>query len=366
MKTASIKIASVTFLFLSLCFTTSRAHSGGAFEASFKTITGKGKLGTFKAQKLKGKFDGMGMIKLKDNGTYIGDLHNNEIEGMGIRIAADNESLTNVPGCAVFVGNFKDNKKSGHGICYSKDGDIIYSGEFENDSPKGEYPSAVVDSLQYFSAAELGGFSYIGEFSGLSPNGMGIILFTNGDFIISHFKDGIRNGIGLYMSENGEWETQNCKASGEIVTISSSEYYRQVDSERKANFNASLSEAFSYFKEAAKTGAEIGRVARGNSRSHTETQHVISTDVPSGHENPSSQESMSNNNDTATTATIQARNRDENTYMAYESQLIKMRSGSVQYSESDKTDIQRKMRSIRKKWDKRGLPLHFVSDLESW
>ncbi len=365
MKTASIKIASAIILFISLCFTPSHAHSG-AFDASFKTTSGKGRLGTFKAQKLKGKFDGMGIVILKDKSTYIGDLHNNKTEGVGIKIADSDESLTNVPGCAVFVGNFKDNKKSGHGICYSEDGDIIYSGEFENDLPKEEYPSAIIDSTRYFSAAESEGFRYIGEFSGLSPDGMGIILFDNGDFIISRFKDGIRMGIGLYMSENGEWETQNCKASGEIVTISSSDYYRQIDSERNANFNASLSEAFGYFKEAAQTGADIGRVARGNSRTHTDRQHAISADSPSEHERQSSLETMHNNNNTASVATIQARNRDENTYMAFESQLSKMKSGNTQYSESEKTDIQRKMRSIRKKWKVRGLPMHFISELENW
>lgn len=62
---------------------------------------------------------------------------------------------------------------------------------------------------------------------------------------------------------------------------------------------------------------------------------------------------------------MNARNTDNRTYGSYETQLSKMRYGNDSYNESRKKDIQRQMKRIREKWEKRGLGWS-ISPMETW
>lgn len=111
---------------------------------------------------------------------------------------------------------------------------------------------------------------YIGELTQGIPHGKGIIIFKNGDYIISDFKNGARVGIGLYFSSNGEWQTEKYD-KGNCTVMSSSSYYAQIDAERNRQIRANLSDALSYLGQALITGNEfisqVNSINRGTSAS---------------------------------------------------------------------------------------------------
>lgn len=82
------------------------------------------------------------------------------------------------------------------------------------------------------------------------------MVYDNGDLCIGNFKEGKRNGIGLYLLYNGEWETINFEGDNYNI-VSSSINYRNIDANRKANIKSSLSEAFGYFAQAANQTVQI-------------------------------------------------------------------------------------------------------------
>lgn len=54
----------------------------------------------------------------------------------------------------------------------------------------------------------------------------------NGDLCQSDYKNGERCGIGLYLMSDGNWETLSFE-NGKSYTITSSDNYNQIDSQRK-------------------------------------------------------------------------------------------------------------------------------------
>lgn len=60
-----------------------------------------------------------------------------------------------------------------------------------------------------------------------------------------------------------------------------------------------------------------------------------------------------------------AMNSDKRVYGSYESQLIKMRSGNDEYNDSRRREIQRKMKNIRTKWEKKGYDFYHC-EVEDW
>lgn len=109
----------------------------------------------FKGQKHKGARNGMGFILYKNGDAYAGDFSKNKIHGYGMFL-----TVNGIKGCeeaVAYVGNWVENKKEGPGICYNRDGDVIYQGRFENDVPIDTYPSTTnsCDPLRHFVAIEL-------------------------------------------------------------------------------------------------------------------------------------------------------------------------------------------------------------------
>jgi hypothetical protein len=235
------KIAFLLFLVLTGSSAFAQTGLASLFSKAFETVNEKSGKERFKGQILKGKRNGMGATFTKQGFVFIGDFYRDEMTGMGMMIAADGSSIANCEGCAVYVGNWKDGRKSGFGKCYDIEGNMIYKGQFAEDKPTGSYSTAVLaDESRHLSKLQLGiNRIYLGETTDNKPNGLGVVIYPNGALWFHAFKEGNASGIGLYMAHDGEWQTLKWE-NGTTVTVSSSEYYKKIDQARKASFTNDL------------------------------------------------------------------------------------------------------------------------------
>lgn len=221
-------------------------------------------------------------VSARRRALYIGDFYRDEMTGIGMMIATDGSNVDNCEGCIVYVGNWKDGRKSGFGKCYDVDGNMIYKGQFSNDKPTDSYP-AHADDNRHLSLLDLDDNKvFLGETTNDIPNGLGVVIYTDGALWFHSFKDGAAKGIGLYAARDGEWQTLKWE-NGEAVTVSSSEYYRQVDQARKASlrnallgvlneFNAAMAQQQAIFNAGRSSGSRGAAVSvniggRGNTHS---------------------------------------------------------------------------------------------------
>ena len=228
-----------------------QAGLANLFTKSFEIVNEKSGKERFKGQILKGKRNGMGAIRTKKGVVYIGDFYRDEITGLGIMIASDGTSVDNCDNCVVYVGDWKDGRKSGFGRCYDIDGNIIYKGQFSDGKPTGTYPTekSNVDNHQ-LSLLDLDNNNlFLGETINGIPNGLGVVLYPDGSLWFHSFKEGVAKGIGLYATRDGEWQTLKWD-KGEAIAVSSSEYYRQVDQARKASLRNALLGVLNEFNSA--------------------------------------------------------------------------------------------------------------------
>jgi hypothetical protein len=87
-----------------------------------------------------GKKVGQGLFTWSNGNTYDGGWENDKKNGYGVYSSKSGYDVVNCPRCAVYKGSWKNNLKSGKGDCYGLDGAIVYSGDFVNDMPVGNYP----------------------------------------------------------------------------------------------------------------------------------------------------------------------------------------------------------------------------------
>ncbi|MCD8261758.1 MAG: hypothetical protein LUD15_09925 [Bacteroides sp.] len=168
-------------------------------------------------------------------------------------------------------------------------------------------------------------------------------------------KDGKRKGIGLYLMNDGERITINCK-DDDYESISSSIDYKNTAASMKAAKNQSFSLVMSNFTAAAMTSVEVSKGIKdikANNPSASTVESPTNTDTTS--ESKSSTTTSSSNKSKIADCGSNWRS-DSRVYSNYESQLIKMRTypeKPANYT-SDYTDIQTKMRQIRLKWEAQG------------
>lgn len=329
------------------------------FSKVLEVVNEKNKRESFKGQILKGKRNGMGLLASKDGSLYIGDFYRNNTSGYGMFIAPKGGYVDNCDSCTVYIGNWRNGVKSGFGTCYANNGDMIYQGQFDGDTPTEQYPKVNINQQKYFSCFDFGnGDFFLGEIKKGTANGYGIMVLSNGDLWLSDFKEGKRNGVGLYLLYNGEWETLNFEGDNYNV-VSSSVNYRNIDSERKAAFKNSLSEAFGYFLEAANQTTQIVgdiHAIKNGGDSFSGTNIDTSDRSDSKDRKTSAPYSLSAN---------QSKNTDSKTYANYDGMLSKMRYGNMEYNDSKRKEYQSKMRSLRQKWEQRGESFQH-SDNEDW
>ena len=114
----------------------------------------------------------------------------------------------------VYVGEYKDDKRSGHGTYTYADGNI-YIGEFEDDKRNGHGTFKFVDGNVYYGEfkdsifhghgilTSANGNVYAGEFNDGNMNGHGTYTYANGNVYVGEFKDDKKSGHGTYTYVDG-------------------------------------------------------------------------------------------------------------------------------------------------------------------
>jgi len=226
------------------------------FVPVFSGVTHKVKHGIIKGQKLKGRFDGMGLIRYKNGDIYYGDVSDGMPHGKGVYVCDGVNQIDGCPGAAVYIGRFRNGTKT-KGICLSEESEVVYEGAFSDNIPS--QPLTDVndsDFVGYFGYLSGEDWCYIGQVSQEIPHGKGVIVFNSGDVLISDFNNGSRTGIGLYISSDGEWQTEKAKG-GDVVVMSSSAYYAAIDSDRSRKTRESIANALNHLGELLQVSAGV-------------------------------------------------------------------------------------------------------------
>ena len=278
------KTKTLALLFLSMLILSTLSAQNFDFRTLFANAmqTHNEKVGKalFKGQILKGKRNGMGIMAYKNGDYYIGDFCRDKITGFGMFLS-DVGRIDKCDGCYVYVGNWKDGKKSGMGRCYDNQGQLIYSGRFSDDAPSEQYPTADVDNSKSFTVSISEKKNcYVGETEGGVLNGYGVFVFNDGNIWITQMKDDSQTGVGLLVYANGEWATVNYK-NDELTIISTSEYYRTVDDKRKAITRAAIKGALTEFSHAVNTASTLVRGGTDISSDRQDVAEVDENDVSS-------------------------------------------------------------------------------------
>lgn len=315
-------------------------------------VTEKNGKGIFVAQKIKGKISGSGLYQGKDESIYIGDFKDKVFNGTGMFIASPEENISNCPNATVYVGRFKNGIKNGNGICYNSAGEAIYIGKFLDDVPIDNYGDSVVSPIKYLSDAKTEKFYYIGEFSSDLPNGFGAIFFQNGDLLISKFKDGVCDGICIYLETDGNWTTENVSRD-EISFISSSREYASYVQQSKSEWNAAWKKALGSWEDWSAAFANLSNQLQQISDSSGSSSLSYSSN--NAIEGGNSRNSKSSGGNTKYNMSEQrAYNSDKSTYSKYDSMLAAAFAGNRNASPSEISQWQNKMKSLRKKWEAKG------------
>lgn len=207
------------------------AFIGGLFDQTFEYFTANPSKEVFKGQIVKGQRNGIGILRYNNGNVFIGDFYRNKISGYGMLIADTLSYVKNCDKSVVYVGNWENGKKTGYGRCYDYEGNVLYQGMFENDKPANPhpFPPDSVDRSFIISFIDEN-IIYLGETKNGLFDGYGILVFPSGDCWVSSFKNDSRNGVGIYLTYDNDWEMIDVQ-NGEYTMISSSQRYKQIDAE---------------------------------------------------------------------------------------------------------------------------------------
>lgn len=315
-------------------------------------ITEKDKHGFFVAQKIKGKISGTGIYKYKNGNLYIGDFKDKIPNGFGMLICSDSDTIKNCPKAKIYVGRFKDGLKRGKGVCYDINGEIIYSGKFDNDQFRDTLTCDDIN-LRYFSDAKTDDFYYIGEFVGTAPDGYGAIFFSNGDILISRFQNGNRIGINIYIESDGNWLSENV-TDGNSAFISSSREYASYVAGSKSEWNATWKKTLGSLEDWASALGNLSEQLGGNIAKNSNSRYREEMNASQKQDSPSNSSRYRSPSGIYDLAEQRAYNQDKSTYSKYDGMLSHAFAGTRNVSPSEIKSWQNKMKQLRKKWEAKG------------
>lgn len=292
--------------------------------------------------------NGYGITKVSGGGIYIGDFRSDKYNGKGMMLAGEKSKISNVPDTYAYIGGWLKGKKQGFGKCYATNGDLIYSGRFENDKPIEQYPSQNPDETKYFSMMETDNGYFIGEVSNAQPDGYGIYLQEDGTIWIGSTKEGERHGVGIFIYEPDAWSVVKY-SNGAYAEINSSSIYNARRDQYHEVTRRMRAELWSDFLDIVTGLTNVGSMyaATRNSAGYPNVGTFTPSDsnVSSTSNKTQKHNSSSKKGNDCGTAWMS----DSRVYSDYESQLV--RGGQ---SEADIKSIKNKMRQIRTKWQSRG------------
>lgn len=326
----------------------------------------------FKGQILKGKRNGMGFLLYRKELFYAGDFYRGEIQGYGMQIAMNEEPIKNCDDCVVYVGNWNKGKKNGLGSCYNNKGLLIYKGSFIDDKPIGSYPDPnVISEGLFLVSKDDKGDIYMCEANGQELSGFGVVIGHDGEMWQSMFKSNKRVGVGLLSYADGDWETINLKG-GDYTIVSSSEEYAKKDEVRKKNNRiVFFGESGSWSESLTQLSQQLRQLSNRMSAGNTNNWQTLNTNIRNlsatmEKDRNTQKRNESQASETHSLSEVQSKNSESKVYGRYETQLIQMNAYyETKYSDSQRRDIQRKMKEIRTKWENRGFSM-FYSDWEDW
>jgi hypothetical protein len=168
-------------------------------------ITKSNPAGDYKGQTVRNTRNGLGIFLWSDSTLYLGhwDGSFGMKNGVGMYIPPVGYETDYCDNCNYFVGNWNDDKRSGQGNCYDINGNLIYKGGFTQDRPTDVYPSTTDYSAYKFEYLSLpDGNSYVGETFNNQPEGVGVLLRTNGDIGLGTWKEGkkqLKQGVTITL-----------------------------------------------------------------------------------------------------------------------------------------------------------------------
>ena len=125
---------------------------------------------------------------MANNSTYFGDWSYDQKNGFGQELYSNQDS---------YEGQYKNNNKNGIGSYIHKDSNLRYTGNFKDNKRHGH---GKLESDSYF---------YYGKFERDKPNGLGMLKNDTGSYF-GEFKDGLRDGLGTEKADTyfykGEWK----------------------------------------------------------------------------------------------------------------------------------------------------------------
>lgn len=169
---------------------------------------------SYKGQLYDGKRSGLGMYSWNDGDYYIGGWKSGSRDGKGIYIIGGSGHVNYCPDCVYYVGGWSNGDKYGTGTCYDKFGNLIYDGSFANNKPTGTYPMTGYDNYKFECIEYSGDFAgcyYVGETYKGSPHGKGVFIWSGGNMWYGQWKEGVRDGYGIYMPYQGSVSTGTWK-----------------------------------------------------------------------------------------------------------------------------------------------------------
>lgn len=129
---------------------------------------------------------------------------------------------------AIYIGEFKDNKRDGHGS-YTFPTGAKYVGEFKDHQPNGQGTFNFSNGERYVGELKNGvrsgqgttifpdGKKYVGEFKDNQPNGRGSSTLANGSKYVGEFRDGLANGQGISYNADGTINQSGLWTNGRLT-----------------------------------------------------------------------------------------------------------------------------------------------------
>lgn len=212
--------------------------------------------------------NGFGIERYRNGTFYVGDFSEDVVSGRGMLIT-NGKDIPNVAGAVVYIGGWRDGKKSGRGTCYDSHGNMVYNGKFSNDKPTESLSAAASEASRRFAIQEMGENLYLGEVKEGMPDGFGLMLREDGSIVYGTMRNGTRQGIGMTfytpeMWEVGQWTDGDYRPfNNSQIAEASLRDFRAASKEWKREMRGELFEAAENFAQAALTTVTIVQGVQG-------------------------------------------------------------------------------------------------------